>query len=111
MAVSDWKTTASQNTTIEGISVGENVMPPSAVNDLFRAMAAAIKNYSLGVSSPSGSYMPLTGGAFTGTITRSGAGGYLYHASSSQAQGPVYTLASGTSLPSAVEGAVVFFYS
>lgn len=111
MAVTDWKGTASQNTTIEGISVGENVMPPSAVNDLFRAMAAAIKNYSLGVSSPSGSYMPLSGGQFTGEITRQNAGGYLYHAASAQSGGKVYTLATGTALPSSpAEGTIVFFY-
>lgn len=111
MSVEDWKSTASQNTTIEGIAVGENVMPPSAVNDLFRAMAAAIKSYSLSVSSPSGSYLPLSGGTVTGNITRQNAGAHLYHASSSQASGRVYTLASGSALPSSpANGDVVWFY-
>jgi hypothetical protein len=57
-------------------------------------------------------YMPLSGGAFTGNITRSTAGGYWYHANSAQAAAPVYTQLSTDALPSSpAEGTVVFQYS
>lgn len=111
MAVSDWSTTAANNTTLEGISVAEGC-PAANLNNVARAMAAAIKSFSLTITNPSGTFMPIAGGAFTGAITRSGSGGYLYHAASAQGQGPVYTLPSGSALPSSpVEGTIVFFYS
>lgn len=109
MAVSDWSSTAGSNTTIEGISVAEGC-PAANMNNVVRAMAAAIKTFSLTVPATA-NFMPKSGGAFTGTITRSGAGGYFYHASSSQATGPVYTQPTATALPSSpAEGTVVFQY-
>jgi hypothetical protein len=110
MAVSDWPTSYSTSMTIEGVSISENCGAGN-MNDVVRRMAVAIKNYSLTVVSPSGSYMPIGGGAFTGQITRSTAGGYLYNASSSQGGGAVYVLPQGTALPSSPqEGTFVFFY-
>jgi hypothetical protein len=71
---------------------------------------AAVKTFSLTVPATA-NFMPKSGGAFTGTITRSGSGGYLYHVSSSQATGPVYTQALATALPtSPAEGTVVLQY-
>jgi hypothetical protein len=56
--------------------------------------------------------MPLTGGAFTGSITRSGAGGFLYHNSASLTGGKITIQLSTASLPSApAEGDIVFQYS
>jgi hypothetical protein len=95
--------------TIEGVSISENCAAAN-MNDVVRRMAVALKNFSLTVVSPSGSYMPLTGGAFTGTITRSGAGAYWYHASSSQTSGAVYVQTAATALPSPAEGVVVLQY-
>jgi hypothetical protein len=110
VSVSDWSTVAANNTTIEGISIAENC-PAANVNDVARAMAAAIKSFSLTVSSPSGSYMPLSGGTFTGQIKRSGSGGYLYNAAGAQSGGAFYALASGSALPSSPqEGTWVAFY-
>lgn len=110
MAVSDWSAVASNNTTIEGISIAENC-PAANINDVARAMAAAIKTFSLTVTSPAGSYMPLSGGSFTGQIKRSGAGGYLYNAAAAQTGGGVYDLPQGSALPpSPQEGTRVFFY-
>lgn len=110
MAVSDWSAVADNNLTIEGIAIGENC-PAANINDVARAMAAAIKSFSLTVTSPAGAYMPLSGGGFTGQITRSGAGGYLYNASASQGGGAVYIVPSGTPLPSSPqEGTIVFNY-
>jgi hypothetical protein len=43
MAVSDYSTTAASNTSISGISLAENVMVPSDVNNAIRQMMADIK--------------------------------------------------------------------
>lgn len=110
MSVADWSTTPANNTTIEGISIAENC-PAANINDVARAMAAAIKAYSLTITSPAGVYMPLGGGTFTGPIKQSGNGGYLYNAASAQSGGAVYVLPIGTALPSSPqEGTFVFFY-
>jgi hypothetical protein len=110
MAVSDWSTTASNNTTIGGISIAEGC-PAANVNNAFREMMAEIRSYSLTISSPAGTYMPLSGGTFTGQIKRSGSGGYLYNAASAQSGGAVYVQPTGTKLPSSPqEGTFVFFY-
>jgi hypothetical protein len=110
MAVSDWSPSASGNNTIEGISVAENC-PAANINDVIRAMAAAIKSYSLTVTSPTGNYMPLSGGTFTGTIKRQGGGSYTYFASSSMTGGAIYVQSSTAALPtSPAEGTIVFQY-
>ena len=110
MAVSEWSTTAANNTTIGGISIAENC-PAANVNNALRQIMADVKSYSLTITSPSGSYMPLTGGTFTGQIKRSGSGGYLYNAASAQSGGAVYVLPTGSHLPSSPqEGTFVYFY-
>jgi hypothetical protein len=110
MAVSDWSTVADNNSTLEGINIAEGC-PAANVNNLARAMAAAIKSFSLTVLTSGAGYLPTSGGTLTGQIKRSGAGGYLYNAASAQSGGAVYVLPSGSSLPSSPqEGAFVFFY-
>jgi len=42
MAVDDWNTNDSLNTTLEGVPTGEGAMTFPTINDLFRKMAAAI---------------------------------------------------------------------
>jgi len=42
-AVSQWDTTANNNTDVGGISLAENVMQPPAVNDAFREVMAQLK--------------------------------------------------------------------
>lgn len=44
MAVSDWSTTPGANTSLEGINCAQGSMTPGSVDNLFRAMAAAIKS-------------------------------------------------------------------
>jgi hypothetical protein len=56
-------------------------------------------------------YMPITGGAFTGSISRSSSGGYWYFNSSSLVGGAVYVQPVSSALPtSPAEGTVVFQY-
>ena len=108
---SDFSTTESANTSIGGINIAENC-PAANVNNAIRYILREGKELSNIVAAIStGTLMPKAGGAFTGEITRSGAGGYLYHNSSSLTGGKIYVQPSGNSLPgSPAEGTIVFQY-
>lgn len=86
--------------------------PPANINDAIRQLAAdgrSLSDIVAGISTAG--LMPYTGGAFTGQITRSGKGGYLFNANAAQVGGAVSVLPSGTALPtSPAEGDFVFFY-
>lgn len=73
-AVSDWDTTAANNTDIGGISLAEGVMLPSSVNNSFREMMAQIKTagFSSGAYSPGGTDVAVSDGG-TGSSTAAGA--------------------------------------
>jgi hypothetical protein len=106
---SSYATTAAANTTISGISIAENCAAAN-INNAIRQLMADARAFADSAASTAG-LMPLSGGAFTGQITRSGSGGYLYNAASAQAGGAVYVLPQGTALPSSPqEGTFVFFY-
>ena len=106
---SDWSATPASNTSIDGIDINENCAPGN-LNNAIRSIMAAAKTFATGAVNGA-LYMVKTGGAFTGDITRSGAGGYLYHNSSSLSSGKVYVQTSGTALPSSpAEGTIVFQY-
>lgn len=111
MGFSSYSTTPASNTSINSINVAENC-PAANINNAIRQLMADGKTLDNTVAAISTStLMPKAGGAFTGAITRSSAGGYLYHAGATQAVGPVYTQAVGSSLPSSpAEGTIVFFY-
>lgn len=110
-AFSSYSTTASANVTIGAINIGEGAAAAN-MNDALRAILAEGKQLSdivAGISTSS--LMPLTGGAFTGNITRSGSGSYTYYANSSLTGGAEHVQAVGTALPSSpAEGTKVFFY-
>jgi hypothetical protein len=106
---SDWSATAASNTTINGIDIAENCAPGN-VNNAIREIMAAAKTFANGAVNGS-NYMPKSGGAFTGAISRSSAGGYWYFNSSSLTGGAVYVQPVATALPSSpAEGTVVFQY-
>ena len=109
---SAFSTTASANVTLNGINIAENCAAAN-VNNALREILAEGKQLSDTVAAINvTSYMPLAGGAFTGNVTRNGAGGYWYHANSAQAAAPVYTQLASAALPSSpVEGTVVLQYS
>lgn len=109
MSFADYSNTPGNNTSLNGINVAEGC-PPANLNNAIRQLAADGKGLSDTVAAQAGS-MPVTGGAFTGEITRQGRGAYLNHAGSGQTDGVVYFLPEGSSLPTAAEGRIVFFYS
>jgi hypothetical protein len=45
MAIQDWNTNDALNTTLEGIPTGEGAMTIPNINNLFRKMAATIKDF------------------------------------------------------------------
>ena len=111
MSFSAYSLTPSANVSINGISIAEGCAAAN-VNDAIRQLMSDGRALSDTVAAISISgYIPLSGGAFTGNITRSGAGGYWYHAGATQAAAPVYTQPSATALPSSpAEGTVVLQY-
>lgn len=111
-AFATYSTTASANTSIRGVNVAENC-PAANINDVARGLAAEGRElYDIVNAINVSSYMPLAGGAFTGSITRSGAGAYLHHNNSSLTGGAVYVQLTSDSLPSSpAEGTIVFQYT
>ena len=111
MAVQDWSSTASANTTIDGINIQEGCSPAN-LNNMGRAIMASVRVMYDNLPSVAG-LAPLTGAVFTGTQPRyTGRGAYLHHASNSNTSGRVDFLVDGSALPSSpANGDVVFFYA
>lgn len=111
MAVSDWSSTASANTTIDGINIAEGCAPGN-LNGMGRAIMASVRVMYDNLPSVAG-LAPLTGAVFTGTQPiYTGRGAYLHNADSANASGRVSLLASGSANPSSPSnGDIVFFYA
>jgi hypothetical protein len=111
MAFSDYSTTPASNTTIGGVSIVEGCAAGN-VNDAIRQLMSDGKALDTTVAAiDTSGFMPKSGGAFTGQITRSGRGGYLHHANSTQSGGKISILTSGSARPSSPsEGDMVFYY-
>lgn len=109
MAFSDYSSTPGDNTSIAGINVAENC-PAGDINDAIRQLMADGKTLSDAVAALGGN-MPLTGGAFTGDISRQGQGAYSHNSSSALTDGRVDFLPEGSANPTAASGRVVWFYS
>jgi hypothetical protein len=112
MSFASYSSTPDVNVSCNGINVAENCPAANVNNVLRQLMADGRELYDIVAAISVSSYMPLTGGAFTGNITRSGAGGFLYHANSALANAPVYVQLSSADLPSSpAEGTIVFQYA
>lgn len=111
MSFSAYSTTASANVSINGIDVAEGC-PAANINDAIRQLMADGRSlYDTVAAINVSSYMPKTGGVFSGSISRAGAGVYPYWASSSLGGGAMYLQPSSVSLPSsAADGTIVFQY-
>lgn len=100
MSFSAYSTTASANVTINGISIAEGC-PAGNLNNMGRQlMADGRELYDTVAALNVANLMPKDGGAFTGPITQSGAGGYIFYANSALSQGPTYVQPASTALPS-----------
>lgn len=108
-SASEFSTDPNANTTIGGTNIAENC-PPAGVNNVARYLAAAMRTLYNQVQTLTGG-MPLTGGIFSGDITRQGRGPYLHHASSSFTSARVFVQATGGSVPSGmVDGDILIEY-
>lgn len=108
---SEFSTTPGSNSTAGGVSIAEGCAAAN-LNDAVRySFACGRSLYDTVISINLSNYMPVSGGAFTSQITRSGSGGYFYNANAAQGGGKVSFLPVGSALPSSpAEGDVVFFY-
>lgn len=97
MAVSDWSTNPSDNSSISGINIAENC-PAGNMNGAVRQMMADIRVFYNGVP-VAADLVAKTGGVFTGNPVFSGRGGYLYNNDASSPGGRVFVQASGGATP------------
>lgn len=108
---SEFSATPDSNATIGGVSSAEGCAAGN-LNNIARYLAACGRAlYDTVAAIDLSALMPKAGGAFTGQITRSGSGGYLYNANSTQSGGKVTIVPTGTARPSSPsEGDMVFYY-
>jgi hypothetical protein len=111
MSFGSYSTTPASNVSIGGVSIAENCAAGN-VNDAIRQLMADGRMLNDTVAAiDTSSLMPKAGGAFTGQITRSGSGGYLYNANSAQGGGKISIVPTGTARPSSPsEGDMQFYY-
>jgi len=111
MSYTTWSTTASLNTTIDGINIAEGC-PPGNMNDMGRAIMAGVAELRDDLPSFA-TFMPVSGGIFSGTQPRyTGRGAYLHMNDSANTSGRVFVLAEGSANPSgAANGDIVLFFS
>ena len=107
-SAAEFSTTPDANTTIGGTNVAEGCSP-GGINNVIRYLAAVARD-TLDKIPAVGSFMPLSGGSFTGNVTRQGRGAFLHHANAAQTDGQIFFLPDGTARPTAAEGMVVFYY-
>lgn len=75
MAVDNWSSNDTLNTTLEGIPCGEGAMTVPSINDLFRKMAAALKTFRVSAYCKDNNVMiQASGGAAPGSPTE----GYIW---------------------------------
>lgn len=110
MAVSDWSTDAAANTSLSGINLGENSMTPGSINNAFRQIMADVRVFYGEVPDPNGK-MNVSGGAFTGDITRATRGAYLHYVDPALSSGRVFVQPTGGSPPAGmVNGDILLEY-
>lgn len=110
MPFSDYSLTPASNTTLAGLNLSENNTAVASLNNMLRQLMADGKdlaNTVAAIATP----MPLSGGAFTGDITRSTRGAYLHWNSASQTSGRVYIQATGGADPTSANGDILLEYA
>ena len=116
MAFGDWSTTASENTTVGSVNIGENC-PPGNLNNMGREIMAQLRaafNRSLGslfgANSLADARVALkavgTEGSdqMTANLIRKDAGPHLYHVVTAYSSGRVFVTAAGAADPTSQPG-------
>lgn len=110
MAVSDWSPTASENTTIGAINIGEGC-PPSNLNNGLREIMAQIRQAfgsalstffaspDLATARANLGAVAKSGDTLTGNLTRQNAGAHLYFADPALTSPVIYVTAAGAANP------------
>ena len=99
MAVADYSSDPDGNTSINGINIAEDCSP-AGINNALRQLMADVKVFYDGVPT-SGTFMPKSGGVFSGTQPIfTGRGAYLHHNNATFASGRVFFQATGGGTPS-----------
>jgi hypothetical protein len=110
MSFGSYSSTPASNVSCNGINIAEGC-PAANVNNCLRQLMADGKSlYDTVAGINVSSYMPISGGGFTGTIWAQGLGSYTYWAASSLISGAQYVQPVASSLPSPAEGTIVFQY-
>jgi hypothetical protein len=106
-----WSTNANLNITVNGVNIAEGTAP-SNINNAIREVMAGVATLRDSIPSTAG-FAPLTGAVFTGTQPRyTGAGAYLFNASSGNTSGRVSFLPEGSALPTgAANGDIALFFT
>lgn len=112
MSFGSYSSTPANNVSCNGINIAEGCAAANVNNVLRQILADGKELYDTVAAIDVSSYMGKAGGAFTGSITRSGAGSYLYHNSTTLTGGAVHVQLSTASLPaSPAEGTIVLQYA
>jgi len=108
-SASEFSLTPDANVTIGGVNVAEGCSP-GGLNNVERYLAAAMRDTYDKIPA-AGTFVPASGGSYTGDIFRATRGAYLHHAGSAQTDGRVMFLPEGSARPTGAEGMVVFYYA
>jgi hypothetical protein len=116
MAFGDWSTTASENTTVGAVNIGENC-PPGNLNNMGREIMAQLRAAfskalvsfftaaSLGDARAALKAVGTEGNdQMTGNLTRKDAGPHLYHVNASYTSGRLFVTTVGASDPTTQVG-------
>jgi len=116
MAFSDWSPTASENTTVGAVNIGENCPPGNLNNGMREIMAQARAAFSRALGSFFASntladaraalkVVGTEGGEqITGNLIRAGAGGHIYHAAAGYTSGRILVTGPGAADPTSQPG-------
>lgn len=116
MAFSDWSPTASENTTVGAVNIGEGC-PPGNLNNMGREIMAQLRAafsrtlgtfYASNTVADARAALKVVGTegneAMTANLLRQGAGPHLYHSNGAYTSGRVFVTAAGAADPTTAPG-------
>lgn len=110
MPVQNYSTDPEQNLALGTYNLAEGQTMIADFNGIVRSLMADLRVFYNGVPVASG-FIPITGGAFKGPVTREGAGAYVHHVSQTALSGRIFSQPLGNALPAGLqEGDIVLEY-